>query len=265
MERTIQKKIRAADGNWVSVDIYGDSRAAGLIMVPGVMSDAAGWRDVAEALTAWPSVSIVNRRGRSPSGPLPANYSVHSELDDLTEILSDLGEPRALFGWSYGGLISLLLASRRRIRHVIAYEPVVPPFGTQALPALKAAATERSWDKTVEIVNRQVSGFSAEHVEALRADSRTWESLVRLGEPLYEELRALSLAPVPDALAPLADKVDLIIGAKNFGNAPYGTSFEEVSKRVQSAGIHSLAGQGHLAHVQGPETLSRMLDALAGD
>lgn len=114
----------------------------------------------------------------------------------------------------------------------------------------------------MEIVNRQISGFTAEHVEALRTDPHTWETLRRLSEPLYDELRALSLAQVPDAMASRTERIDLIIGENNVDADPYGTSFEGIRTRVPHAAVHELTGQGHLAHVQDPVALGRMLDAL---
>ncbi|WP_218145152.1 alpha/beta fold hydrolase [Nocardioides luteus] len=244
----------------MTVDVYGDG--PGLLMVPGVMSDAGGWRHVARAMTAWPSVSILNRRGRTPSGPLGDDYSLRTEVDDLAAVLEQIGEPRAIFGWSYGGLIALLLASERPVGHVIAYEPVAPGFGAAALPSLRTADDLGDWDRSVEIVNRDVSGFSAEHVELLRSDPVAWATLRQLSEPLYAELRALSQADIPGSLGSHAGLVDLIIGEDNLDRAPYGTSFEQIRRRLPDADVHRLPGQGHLAHVDAPAALGRMLDLL---
>lgn len=263
MERTFQKSIITGDGASITVDVYGDAGSPGLLVLPGVMSDAWGWRHVARATTTWPSVAIVNRRGRAPSGPLGDDYSIRTEVEDLKAVIEQLGEPSDLFGWSYGGLVALLLASERPVDHVIAYEPVAPGFGADALPALREADETGDRDRSVEIVNRQISGFSAEYVEALRSDRGAWDMLCRLSEPLHAELRALSRAEVPKAFGSHAGRVDLIIGEDNIGVAPYGTSFEQVRARIPRAGVHRLPGQGHLAHVGGPEALGRMLDSLA--
>ncbi|MFI5623562.1 alpha/beta fold hydrolase [Nocardioides sp. NPDC051685] len=264
MEQTFQKSVSVGAGSWVTVDVYGDGGdGPGLLMVPGVMSDARGWRHVARATTAWPAVTIVNRRGRTPSGPLGDDYSVRTEVDDLAAVLEQTGEPRAIFGWSYGGLIALLLASERPVEHVIGYEPVAPGFGGHALPALREADDLGDRDRSVEIVNREVSGFSEEHVEVLRSDPAAWMTLRQLSEPLYAELLALSLAEIPGSLGSQAGLVDLIIGEDNLDMAPYGTSFEQVRRRLPDAEVHRLPGQGHLAHVDAPTALGRMLNSLA--
>ena len=106
-----------------------------LVIVPGVMTDATGWRRVADALDRPEPVLILNRRGRAPSGPLGRGYGINTEVLDLLTWLDWLGEPVRLFGWSYGGLIAIEAATRTiAVRHVIAYEPVMRPFGAAAVP-----------------------------------------------------------------------------------------------------------------------------------
>ncbi|WP_346096641.1 hypothetical protein [Streptomyces olivaceiscleroticus] len=112
-------------------------------------------------------------------------------------------------------------------------------------------------------MNRQISGFSAAHVEALRADCHGWAMLRRLSRPLHAELGALNAAPPPEALARRADRADLIIGQCNRGTAPYGTSFDDVRQRVARTEVHELPGQGHLAHIQAPTELGHLLNNLA--
>ncbi|MGW5350445.1 alpha/beta fold hydrolase [Streptomyces sp. NPDC004031] len=262
MEHAIRHKVTVSGGSWVTVDVYGEPGAPALLVLPGVMSDAAGWRDVVGALTAWPSAAVVNRRGRTPSGPLTGDYSLRTEVADLAAVLDALGEPRAVFGWSYGALVALLAAEERPVRRLIGYEPVVRPFGADALEELKAADAAGDLDRAVEIVNRRISGFSASYVEALRADRPTWELLRRLSEPLYAEIAALN-AEEPRALGGRAERVDLIVGAHNRGLPPYGTAFEDVRALVPGAAVHELPGQGHLAHVEGPAALAALLDTLA--
>ncbi|MFC7328453.1 alpha/beta fold hydrolase [Marinactinospora rubrisoli] len=263
MERTIQKRLPVGEGSWVTVDVYGEPDAPGLVVVPGAMSDAHTWRHVARAIDAWPSVAVLNRRGRAPSGPLTATYSLRTEVEDLGVILDEFGGITSLFGWSYGGLIALLAANDRPLRQVIAYEPVMRPFGRHALPDLKAAHDRADWDATVDIVNRQISGFNKAHIAALRADHQGWAALRRLSKPAHAEITALNTAPPPGAMARRADRVDLIIGRHNLGTAPYGSSFDDVRRHLPDAEVHELPAQGHLAHIQAPTELGRLLNALA--
>ncbi|GAB2809520.1 alpha/beta fold hydrolase [Streptomyces daliensis] len=263
MEQTIQKKLPVGEDSWVTVDVYGEPEAPGLVVVPGAMSDAHAWRRVATAIDAWPSVAVVNRRGRAPSGPLTSTYSLRTEVEDLGVVLDEFHRAKALFGWSYGGLIALLAADERPLRQVIAYEPVMAPFGSHALPDLKSAEETADWDSVVSIVIQRISGLDAAHVDALRADPQTWAALCALSRPAHAELAALNATPPPDAMARRADRVDLIVGRLNHGTAPYGTSFDDVRERVPRAGVHELHGQGHMAHLQAPTELGHLINSLA--
>ncbi|MFK0261888.1 alpha/beta fold hydrolase [Streptomyces angustmyceticus] len=263
MEQTIQKRLTVGGGSWVTVDVYGEPDAPGLVVVPGAMSDARGWRHVATALDAWPSVTVVNRRGRTPSGPLTSTYSLQAEVEDLGVVLDECKGARALFGWSYGGLIALLAANERPLRQVMAYEPVMRPFGRHVLTDLRAAEETADWDATVEIVNRRIAGLDTAHVEALRADRQGWAALRDLSRPAHAELAALNSAPPEEELARRAARVDLIVGQRNHGTGPYGTSFDDVRQRVTRADVHVLPGQGHMAHIEAPAELGHLLNGLA--
>lgn len=263
MEQTIQKKLPVGEGSWVTVDVYGEADRPGLVVVPGAMADAHAWRHVATALGTWPSVGVVNRRGRAPSGPLTGSYSLRAEVEDLGVVLDTFAGTRALFGWSYGGLIALLAADARPLDHVIAYEPVIRPFGRKALPELKAASENGDRDGVVETVLRQVAGLGADQVAALRADAPGWATLRDLSGPTYAETAAINEAQPPGELARAAARVDLLVGERNRGTAPYGTSFDDVRQRVPRARVHTLPGQGHLAHLEAPAELARLVDALA--
>ncbi|MFJ3956341.1 alpha/beta fold hydrolase [Arthrobacter sp. NPDC090010] len=263
MEQTIQNVLTVDGASWVTVDVYGEPGTPGLLMVPGVMSDARSWSEVAAVIDAWPSVMVLNRRGRAPSGPLTPEYSVDTEVADLLAVLDRFGPVEALFGWSYGGLIALLAADRSTVKQVIAYEPVGRPFALDALGALHAAEAAEDWDRSVEIVNRRISGFSAEYVDELRADPGVWGMLRRFSEPLHAELAALNAIAPPEAMAQRPARVDLILGQRNRNAEPYGTAFEAIEGRVPGAVVHELAGQGHLAHLEDPAGLGRLINELA--
>jgi len=265
MEQVAQKRLSVSGDSWVTVDVYGDTDIPGLIIVPGSLSDAREWRGVASAITAWPSALVVNRRGRYPSGPLTEAYSLETEVEDLKVVLTDAGGANALFGWSYGGLIVLLAANARPMQQIIAYEPVMKPFGELALPALAAAAAAADWSRSVEVALRQIAGISDADIDRLRSDSHTWNHLCRLSMPSYAELLALNDGSQTFPFARLADRVDLIIGQLNRGKSPYGTAFENVLANTGNVTVHEMKGHGHLAHIQDAEALALLIDSLGRD
>lgn len=114
----------------------------------------------------------------------------------------------------------------------------------------------------MEIVTRQVSGFSAEQVETLRVDRPGLGTPAAAERAAVPETVAINETPLPDVLGRQAERIDLVIGGRNEGNAPYGTSFEDVRRRIEHAEVHRLDGQGHLTHLEAPAELARLIDRL---
>ena len=231
-----------------------------VIVVPGVMADAEAFRPVAEALERPDPVLVLDRRGRGPSGDLGAGYGVDAEVADLLAWAAELGGAR-LAGWSYGGTIALEAAARAGadgpvVGPVVAYEPVLGPFGASALPALREADPDRA----VEIVNLDVSLFPRERVEALRS-SPAWNVLRALAAPLAAELTALNEFH-PDPAEWSRVRAELILGEHNRGAEPYGPAFDRVADLLLASRTTLLPGQGHLAHAEDPVALGRLMGDL---
>jgi pimeloyl-ACP methyl ester carboxylesterase len=151
------------------------------------------------------------------------------------------------------------------VQHVIAYEPVLRPFGAAAVPALRAAVAAGDLDRAVEVVNLDVSRYTPEHVTALRATA-AWASLRRWAEPVAKELAALNaFTPNPDRWAGLQMPLDLIVGEHSQGKEPYGAAFTSVQRILPDAAVHVLPGQGHLAHVEAPERLGHLVGGIVAD
>lgn len=230
-----------------------------LVLLPGVMADAATWQAVVDRIDLPNPIVTINRRGRIPSGPLGDNYSIRVEIDDLHRILDGIEGEVHLFGWSYGGLIALETATERQqgIRSLIAYEPVTSPFAPEAVAPLRNAIEHSDLDRAVEIVNIDVSGFSVEYVADLRR-SPTWPVLRPLAAPLAEELAAINdYRPRVENYRDLTIPVTLLLGELNEGIPPYGTAFATIAAALPQAGIVRIPGQGHLAHAQAPDSLAR--------
>lgn len=261
MERAIQKRVDV-DGSWVSVDIYGEGDGPTLVAVPGVLADAAGWAPVAERIEGWRTVAVVNRRGRHPSGPLTDRYSLAAEVRDALAVIDSLPQVETVFGWSYGGLIALVLAEAIEVPQVIAYEAIMAPFGALALPDLQHAHAVGDVDESLNVVLQQIARTPGDAVAGLRGQEAVWSEMRRLAEPVYLETLAIQEAQVPAVLAARAGRVDLVIGERNRDRAPYGTTFADVARRAPSARVHTLAGQGHLAHLEAPDQLAALIDQL---
>ncbi|OMC38163.1 hydrolase [Mycobacterium sp. GA-1841] len=230
-----------------------------LVLVPGVMADAATWQPVVDAIELPNPVITLNRRGRFPSGALGTDYSVGVEIADLRHALGRFG-PVHLFGWSYGALVALETAlDTTHIRSVIAYEPVGRPFAPNVVPQLRHAVTAGDLDQAVTLVNTEVSGFSDEYVAELRR-SPAWPVLRTLATPLADELAAInSHRPAFGGYRHIDIPVTLILGALNQDRIPYGSAFAPFADALPQANLVRLPGQGHLAHVEAPATLARAI------
>lgn len=261
MEQAIQNSIHVGTSH-LSLDVYGDPDAPAIVIVPGALSDAAEWGQVASALRSWPRVVVVNRRGRAPSGALGAGYSLAVEVQDLTAVLRASGQVSTLFGWSYGGLIALHTARDVPLPHVIAYEPVIRPFAADVLDDLRAAHQAQDWHASVRTVLTQIAGLPPEQMQRIATHERAWDALRDLSRSVYPETRALNDAEIPEALAHQAGQVDLIVGEYNAGKHRYGTSFDDVVRATPGARVHTLESHGHMAHVEGAHDLAALLDGL---
>ena len=261
MEQSIQKIIPVR-GSEIAVDIYGDAEGPAILLIPGVMADANAWAAVAQGLEGWSAVAVLNRRGRHPSGPLSSTYSLELEVEDALTALRRLPEVRTLFGWSYGALIAMHAANESAVPHLIGYEPIMAPFGAAALPGLQRAHESGDLDASVEVALREVTGMPDDAVGSLRADNAVWSELRRLSAPIHAETRAINNALRTAGLAWQAQRVDLIVGERNRGQAPYGTTFQDVADLVPDAVVHVLGGQGHLAHLEAPSKLATFVSAL---
>lgn len=237
-----------------------DGSGTPLVLLPGFMADAESWRPVVDHLRLPNPVIVLDRRGRAQSGPLGAGYSVRTEIDDLHQILDDLGTDVHLFGWSYGALIAVEAATERYdLRSLTLYEPVALPFGAEHIAPLRDAVGRGDLDRAVEIVNRDVSGFSAEYVANLR-QSPAWQRLLPLAAPLAEELAALNAhSPALGRYPSLDVPVTLIVGEQTEGRLPYGKPWAMFAGALPQAKVMRLLGQGHLAHVTAPDLLGKHL------
>lgn len=237
-----------------------DGAGAPLVVLPGVMANAKSWIPVVEHIHLPNPVIVINRRGRTPSGPLGAHYSVRTEVDDLHRILDDLGTDTHLFGWSYGGLIAVEAATERYdLRSLTLYEPVATPFAAEHVAPLREATALGDLGRAVEIVNRDVSGFSAEFVQDLRR-SPVWPALERLAAPLAAELAAINdHSPALGRYPSLDLPVTLLVGELSEGRLPYGKPHAMFAGALPQAKVQRIPGQGHLAHVQAPDLLGKAI------
>jgi pimeloyl-ACP methyl ester carboxylesterase len=231
-----------------------------LVIAPGAMADAADWLTVANALDTRLSVAIVNRVGRGPSDAMPRGSTVQAEVQDVRDVLAQLQPPFYLIGWSYGGLLVLEASTGRTdISSIVLYEPVCAPFAVDAIDPIWQAVERQDLDYAVELVLTKVGRAPQQDVNALR-DQSVWSKLKALVVPAAIELSAINNHRTDFAgFATIPVPVTVVIGEQNQNLEPYGTTANRVVANLPGAKTVLLTGQGHLAHMEQPAQLAKVL------
>ena len=116
----------SADGTAISFRSTGDG--PGLVVVPGNNRRAHHYDAFTRALPRYRTHAI-DRRGRGGSGPQGPAYSIEREVDDVLAVADATGS-ELVFGHSFGGLVALHAALRRRFAGLAVYEPGVSLGGS---------------------------------------------------------------------------------------------------------------------------------------
>lgn len=217
------------------------------VIVHGGQGVAADWDKVKALLEP---AEVPERRGRN-GVPLPDDYSLRTEIDDLHEVL-DRHERPTLIGHSYGGLIALLTAQERDdLQALVLYDPPLR-LDSAVIASVGQALNSGNRDLALEIV---VTGIAGEH--AFRdADPARWLKAQELLDTTFEELKEIDgYRYRPPALrAP----VTVIVGERS--DHVFGPAARELAKDTGGAFV-TLEGEGHVAHRTNPELLAETIRA----
>jgi pimeloyl-ACP methyl ester carboxylesterase len=123
MNNTYKRSIIQSDDTKIA--FYTTGRGPSILIVPGALSLADDYMQLADTLAADFTIHIMERRGRGMSGPQGESYSIENEINDMFAILKETGAS-SVVGHSYGGLIALEAARKNSlIKKLAVYEPGV--------------------------------------------------------------------------------------------------------------------------------------------
>ena len=256
------------------VELYYEVQGSGppLVLVHGSWDNAAVWQHMPERFADRFRVISYDRRSHSrserPSGP----RTRRQDEGDLADLISTLaGEPAYVVANSFGGLITLGLATRRPelVRAVAVHEP--PALSVVSGGELEQLAGEAF--ALLPTIVAELEGGAVEHgtrrfIEDVAVGPGAWEIMP-------EEVRASLIGNAPAFVAeqrdPDAFAVD-IEAVRRCGRPLLLTTGDQAPRWLQlmvgrlaelfpEAETATLAGAGHVPHETHPADYADVLDA----
>jgi pimeloyl-ACP methyl ester carboxylesterase len=181
-----ERRVRLSDGAETTVQQWGE-RGPFIVAVHGLSSSRRGWARIAEQLADRYRVVAYDQRGHGDNaagGPMTLQRSV----DDLAEVLADLGEPvHALIGHSWGGAVAIAGGTRLDVARVVAIDPMLcverGVWSEQTLPAYRSLAEQPLTEREAAIRRTFAALPEVEIASKLHAARRLrLEVIVALGE-----------------------------------------------------------------------------------
>jgi esterase len=243
-----------------------EGRGEAVVILHGLMGSCENWRGVRTALALRTRVVCLDlpNHGRSPH---TARFDLRTIGDDVVETLDALGIGRAtVVGHSLGGKVAMQMASDHadRLRGLVVVDispRAIQPVHLFVLRACEqldlAAASRRSAldDALARFVPQQATrDFLLKNVVRDAEGRFVWRVPLR---HLIDNYRTVSDAP--PLVAPYEGPTLFIAG----GDSPFRLMADEalVLGWFPSARFVSIAGAGHLVHVDQPEAFIETLGA----
>jgi pimeloyl-ACP methyl ester carboxylesterase len=155
-----RRTVNSADGTAISYLSIGGG--PGVIVVPGALTVAADYAELARDLSKRFTVHVVDRRGHGASGPQADDYSVGKEVADLAAVRAET-DARYLFGHSFGGFVAMETAMRHlKFTKLALYEPGVSIDGSVSTSWMEPAERHIAAGEDLDALTEFVRGTSPE-------------------------------------------------------------------------------------------------------
>jgi pimeloyl-ACP methyl ester carboxylesterase len=245
--------VRSRDGTTIGFDRTGSG--PGLVLVHGGGADRTRFAPVLPAFEAERTVMNVDRRGRGLSGDSDG-YALDREVDDLAAVCAAAAPPVDVFAHSFGAIVALEAARRGGLRRLVLYEPPVgvPAGPPGTLDRLRALLASGDREGVVALTFTAVIGVPEAALARLRAQP-PWAGRVAAAHTLVRELEVAQVYRPDPALAALSTPILLLVGETSAPAVRAAT--ERVARRISSARVEVLAGQGHMAIDVAPAAVAR--------
>lgn len=252
----------------LAVDVRGDGPA--ILFIHGYPLDRTIWRHQVDTLEGFTRIAP-DLRGMGLSDAPDLGYSMATYADDLADLLEALGIERVvLCGLSMGGYIAFefLRRWRRRVRGLVLVDTRAEadtPEGKRAREQAQALARERGAAAIAEDMLPKMLAPAAlegnpELVERVRA--------IMAGTPVAGIVGALgAMRDRPDSTGLLAELDDLpalvVVGEEDRITPP--ARAREMAARLPRGRLEVVPGAGHLAPMERPEAVTRLIRDFLAD
>lgn len=243
-----------------------------VFLIHGTAASTHSFRAVAAALAGEFEIIMADLPGHGFTSPMdvPSLPQVARGLGDLIRKLG--AEPAVVAGHSAGAAIALRMVLDGYItpQAVMGLAPALEPFGGDAnglasrftkLAFLNPIAPRvLAFQANARRVNRIIE-TTGSHLNAEGIDY--YVRLLQRSEHVAGALRLMAnwdLRPLLKDLPALSTPVTFIVGEADQATPARGT--ERAAERIADARIVRLAGQGHLAHEEDPETTAKHIRSL---
>ncbi len=221
-----------------------------VILVLGALNSRKSGAALAKLLSCQFTVISYDRRGRGDSTDT-APYSPQREVEDLAELVEDVGGSVCLYGHSSGAALALQAASRmpKRVRKLAIYEA---PYSVDAAARRAAKEYDRELKKllasgrngdAVALFIRAV-GVSERQLQAIRR-LPMWRGLEAMAPTLAYESGVLGQGHSLPAALLARITIPTLVMHGGAGAPAMRSAAKEISQAVSHAQLRTLAGQTH--------------------
>ena len=238
-----------------------------LLVVPPGGGDAGSWDAVAGALAADFRVVRVRRRLYVPGADTSPGHTVAAEADDVLAVAAALDGPVLLVGHSSGAVAGLEAAVREpaAFAGMVAYEPPMPtslPIGTEAVARARALIEAGDPAGAMRVHFVDIVRMPEPMVDAMLTDPRTRGFLCAYAAAQIADDEAIDgLGMGADRFAALPVPVTLVEGELSPEHLRRRSA--DLAAVLPHAGVVTLAGQGHIAHLTAPGLLVEVIRSTA--
>lgn len=199
-------------------------------------------------------------RGFGSTPPPPAGTFSHAA--DLEQRLA--GEPAALVGASFGGLVCLDLAARRPelVSELVLLDAPLPDHDWR--PEM-ISYEEREDDLLERGEFRAAAALNADFWLSEAADSELRARVIRMQERAFEwDARSEAEALTPAAIDLSAVRARTLVAVGSLDKHDFQLIAERLSREIPGADHAVIEGAGHLPALERPDATARLVRAFLG-